>query len=102
MAGSLPAAAVLAHYGTIEQIPDTPGEWGVPVRNRPALAATLRDLRPQAMLFKDLATLRVDRTLLDDPGTLRWTGPTPLFAEVCARIDAGSLATQADRVAGQR
>src|SRR4029077_10737357 len=100
--GARSAAAVLAHYGTIERIPDSPGEWAVPVRNRPALAATLRQLRPQAMLFKDLATLRVDRTLLDDPGTLRWTGPTPLFAEVCARIDAGSLATQADRVAGQR
>ena len=100
--GARSAAAVLARYGTIEQIPNTPGEWAVPVRNRPALAATLRDLRPQAMLFKDLATLRVDRTLLDDPGSLRWRGPTPLFAEVCARIDAGSLATQAGRVAGQR
>jgi 5'-3' exonuclease len=100
--GAKSAAAVLAHYGTIEQIPDSPGEWAVAVRNRPALAATLRELRPQAMLFKDLATLRVDRTLLDDPGTLRWTGPTPMFAEVCARIDAGSLATQTDRVASRR
>ena len=100
--GSRSAAAVLAHYGTIEGIPDAPGEWAVAVRNRPALAATLRDQRPQAMLFKDLATLRVDRTLLDDPESLRWTGPTPLFAEVCARIDAGSLATQTERVASRR
>jgi 5'-3' exonuclease len=100
--GARSAAAVLAHYGTIERIPDAPGEWAVAVRNRPALAATLRDQRPQAMLFKDLATLRVDRTLLDDPESLRWTGPTPLFAEVCTRIDAGSLATQTDRVAGRR
>ena len=100
--GARSAAAVLAHYGTIERIPDAPGEWAVAVRNRPALAATLRDQRPQAMLFKDLANLRVDRTLLDDPESLRWTGPTPLFAEVCARIDAGSLATQTDRAAGRR
>ena len=100
--GARSAAAVLAHYGTIERIPDAPGEWAVAVRNRPALAATLRDQRAQAMLFKDLATLRVDRTLLDDPESLRWTGPAPLFAEVCARIDAGSLATQTDRAAGRR
>ena len=100
--GAKSAAAVLARYGTIEQVPDAPGEWAVAVRNRPVLAATLRDQRPQAMLFKDLATLRVDRILLDDPEGLRWTGPTPLFAEVCARIDAGSLATQTDRVAGRR
>jgi hypothetical protein len=71
----------------------------VAVRNRPALAATLRSLRPQAMLFKDLATLRVDRSLLADPEALRWTGPTPLFAEVCQRIDARGLATQAERAA---
>ena len=100
--GAKSAATVLAHYRHIEQIPDTPGEWTVPVRGRPALAATLRELRRQAMLFKDLATLRVDRSLLADVDELRWTGPTPLFAEVCERIDARSLATQATRFAGQR
>jgi 5'-3' exonuclease len=100
--GARSAAAVLAHYGHIEQVPDNPADWAVPVRGRPALAATLRELRRHAMLFKDLATLRVDRSLLADVGELRWTGPTPLFAEVCGRIDARGLAIQADRVAGQR
>ena len=100
--GSRSAAAVLAHYGTIERVPDPPGPWAVAVRNRPALAATLRDLRPQAMLFKDLATLRVDRSLLEGPASLRWAGPTPLFAEVCRRIDAGGLADRAARAAAGR
>jgi hypothetical protein len=93
---------VLARYGHIEQIPDSPAEWAVPLRNRPALAATLRAGRAHALLFKDLATLRVDRSLLGGAGELRWTGPTPLFAEVCRRIDARSLATQVARVAGHR
>ncbi|HXP15116.1 MAG TPA: 5'-3' exonuclease H3TH domain-containing protein [Actinomycetes bacterium] len=100
--GARSAAAVLAHYGTIEAIPDAPGQWAVTLRNRPALAATLRDQRRLAMLFKDLATLRVERSLLPDVDALRWTGPTPLFGEVCQRIDARSLATAAARVAGQR
>jgi 5'-3' exonuclease len=100
--GSRSASAVLAHYGAIEQVPDAAGQWAVAVRNRPALAATLRQLRPLAMLFKDLATLRVDLSLLEDAAALRWTGPTPLFAEVCERIDASSLATRAARLAGQR
>ena len=100
--GARSAAAVLAHYGTIEAVPDAPGEWTVAVRNRPALAATLRTQRRLAMLFKDLATLRVDRSLLPDVDALRWTGPTPRFGEVCRRIDAGSLATAAARVADQR
>jgi 5'-3' exonuclease len=100
--GARSAAAVLAHYGTIEQVPDAAGQWAVAVRNRPALAATLRDLRPLAMLFKDLATLRVDRSLLEDPTALRWTGPTPLFAEVCERIDARPLAARAAQLAPGR
>jgi 5'-3' exonuclease len=100
--GARSAAAVLAHYGTIEAVPDPPGQWAVAVRNRPALAATLRSQRRLAMLFKDLATLRADRSLLPEVEALRWTGPTPLFGEVCRRIDAASLATAAARVAGQR
>jgi 5'-3' exonuclease len=100
--GARSAASVLAHYGTIEAIPDQPGQWAVAVRSRPALAATLRDQRRLAMLFKDLATLRVERSLLPDVEGLRWTGPTPLFEEVCRRIEARSLATAAARVAGQR
>jgi 5'-3' exonuclease len=93
---------VLAHYGTIEAVPDQPGQWAVAVRNRPALAATLREQRRLALLFKDLATLRIDRSLLPDVDGLRWTGPTEAFAEVCRRIDARSLATQVARVAGPR
>jgi 5'-3' exonuclease len=99
--GARSAAAVLAHYGHIEQVPDQPGQWAVPLRNRPALAATLRDRRREALLFKDLATLRVDRSLLGDVEELRWTGPTEVFAEVCERIDARSLATRAAGVAGR-
>src|SRR4030095_1926448 len=86
--GSRSAAAALPPYGTIERVPDQPGQWAVAVRNRPALAATLRDLRPKAMLYKDLATLRIDRSLLADPASLRWAGPSPLFAEVLPGIDA--------------
>jgi 5'-3' exonuclease len=97
--GARSAATVLARYGHIEAIPDTPGDWAVPVRNRPALAATLRTMRGQAMLFKDLATLRIERSLLAGVDDLRWAGPTPVFAEVCERIDARSLATRAARLA---
>jgi 5'-3' exonuclease len=100
--GARSTATVLAHYRHIEQIPDTPGQWAVAVRGRPALAATLRDLRRHALLFKDLATLRVDRSVLGDVEDLRWTGPTAAFAEVCQRIDGRSLASQAARVAARR
>lgn len=97
--GAKSAAVVLARYLTIEQIPDQGAAWEVSVRNGPALAATLAAQRDQAMLFKDLATLRVDRSLLGAVDDLRWLGPTDAFDEVCARIDAAPLARRATRLA---
>jgi 5'-3' exonuclease len=100
--GAKSTAAVLAYYGTIEQIPDSGREWKVSVRSGPVLAATLAAGRADAMLFKDLATLRVDRSLLADVDQLRWRGPTQAFGEVCQRIDAEPLARKADRLAADR
>jgi 5'-3' exonuclease len=100
--GARSAATVLARWGHLEEIPDRPADWEVPLRNRPALAATLAARRDEAMLFKDLATLREDRSVLPDTDALRWTGPTEVFAEVCERIDARGLAAAAARLAAGR
>jgi 5'-3' exonuclease len=100
--GARSTATVLAHYGSIEKIPAAAGAWEVSVRNAPVLAATLAAHRDDAMLFKDLATLRVRRSLLSAVELLRWAGPTAAFAEVCDRIDAGPLATRAASLARGR
>ncbi len=97
--GAKSTAQVLARYKTIEEIPDAPGQWDVSVRNGPALAGVLAAQRADAMLFKDLATLRIDRSLLGDVEELRWHGPTADFAAVCDRIDAPPLAARAARLA---
>jgi 5'-3' exonuclease len=100
--GAKSSATVLSYYRTIEQIPDAGAEWAVSVRGGPALAASLAARRAEAMLFKDLATLRVDRSLLTSVEDLRWRGPTEAFGEVCARIDATGMPARAERVAEQR
>lgn len=100
--GPKAAATVLARYGTIEAIPERGSDWDVSVRGGPALAATLVAERDRAMLFKDLATLRIDRSLLEDVDDLRWRGPTPDFDAVCERIDAGGVARRAERLAAAR
>jgi len=100
--GPKSTSTVLAHYGTIEDIPDDGRTWSVSVRGGPALAATLAARRADAMLFKDLATLRVDRSLLVDVNSLRWRGPSPEFADVCDRIDAPSLPARAERLASHQ
>jgi 5'-3' exonuclease len=92
--GAKSASAVLARWLHIEDIPSEARAWEVTVRGAPKLAATLRENLDDATLFKDLATLRVDRTLLPSVSALRWQGPTPEFDRVCARLDAAALATR--------
>ena len=84
--GAKTSSAVLARYGHIEEIPSEPAGWDVAVRGIPKLCATLNDQRELALLFKDLATLRVDRSLLASVDELRWTGPTAELERVCARL----------------
>jgi 5'-3' exonuclease len=100
--GAKSASAVLARWIHIEDIPSDPGEWEVTVRGAAKLAAVLSENRDDAALFKDLATLRLDRTLLSGVDTLRWTGPSAAFEDVCARFDSPGLATRAHSLAENR
>jgi len=73
--GEKSAAAVLAHYGRLEEIPDLHHRWQVPVRGALALAESLRAHRAEALLYRTLATLRTDVPLAEDLEALRWRGP---------------------------
>lgn len=92
--GAKSAAAVLARFGRIEQIPDDPREWRVNAANAATLAATLRQERDRAFLFRDLATLRTEPDLFDSVDALKWTGPTPEFQAIGARLDAAVTVTR--------
>jgi 5'-3' exonuclease len=101
--GAKSAAAVLAVYGHLESIPDSVGDWRVPVRAAGTLAATLAASRDLALLFRDLATLRTEPPVLDGPGSIRWSGPDDGF-EGFARgvLDSVSLAERARRLSATR
>ncbi len=86
--GAKSAAAVLARFGHIDAIPEDYRTWGVNTASPGALAATLRRDRERAFLFRDLATLRTDLPLFTSVDELRWTGPTPAFAALAARMGA--------------
>lgn len=82
--GAKSAAKVLARWGHVDRIPDDPRRWDVDVRGAGALAATLAAQRADAMLFRELATLRLDVPVFVSIDELRWQGPT---AEVDALRD---------------
>ena len=86
--GAKSAAAVLAKFGHIEDIPDDWRTWGVNAASPATLAATLQRDRDRAFLFRDLATLRDDLPLFESVDELRWTGPRGDFAGLAARFDS--------------
>jgi 5'-3' exonuclease len=73
--GAVSAARLLNRYGTIETFP----------------AEVLGDRRKQALLFKELATLKTDAKLFRNVDTLRWRGPTHNFAAWTERMQASRL-----------
>jgi 5'-3' exonuclease len=72
--GAKSAAAVLREYGTLDAIPDSATAWRVPVRGAVALAESLAGRRADALLYKRLATLRVDVPLSENLADLRYQG----------------------------
>jgi 5'-3' exonuclease len=86
--GAKSSAAVLSKFVHLENIPTDWRGWHVNVANAGALADTLSRERDRALLFRTLATLRTDINLFDNADELRWNGPTPVFANVAARLDA--------------
>lgn len=89
--GAKSTATVLAKYEHLENIPDAAGDWEVGVRNSGSLAAALVEQRENAFLFRDLATLRVEPTLVADIADLEWQGPTDAFGTMCDRIEGDRL-----------
>lgn len=88
--GSKSAAVVLARFGHLEQIPDSPLEWELDIRNASRLAATLQQQRADAVLYRRLATLNRDARIDDVTPTLdhlEWRGvPRDRFMALCEEL----------------
>ena len=83
--GAVTAAQLLKRYGPIESFPDT----------------VLRERRERALLFKKLATLRMDAPLFRSVDALRWSGARDDFAAWTARMEAPRLLDRATHAAAR-
>lgn len=97
--GAKSSATVLAKFLHLESIPRDSRDWHVNTTNASALADTLCRQWDRAVLFRMLATLRTDLRLFEDVDQLKWKGPTSVFDEVAARLDAAR--TERRRLQGQ-
>src|SRR5262249_25952169 len=73
--GAKSASVVLGRWRHLQHIPDQASAWDVSVRGAENLAATLREGRQDAELYRTLATLRTDVPLAESTEDMRWRGP---------------------------
>jgi 5'-3' exonuclease len=100
--GAKSASTVLAHYGHLEQIPAAASAWNVKVRGAAKLAAVLNEYRPQAFLFRELATLRTDAPVFASVDEIEWKGPAPEFEAVSSRLASLGLPRRARELVERR
>ena len=91
--GAKSSAAVLSRYGHLEHIP-TGEPWDVPVRGAAALQSILAKEYENALLYRQLATLRFDVPIDAAPEVLRWRGVRRTeYEAVCRELGSERLAT---------
>jgi 5'-3' exonuclease len=93
--GAKAAALTLSQYPHLEDIPRDWRAWHTSIRSARTLATTLLDCWSDAVLFRELATLRLDVPVFDTVEELCWNGPRPDFEEHCRRMKSPGLFTRA-------
>lgn len=93
--GAKAAAGVLSQYRHLEVIPKSWQEWNPSIRRARPLAEALFSAWEEALLFRTLATLRLDVPVFDSIEDLRWAGPSPTFEKYSERLKAPELRRRA-------
>ena len=93
--GAKSSSTLLAEYTRLDLIPADENDWSVSVRGAARLGASLRDNLQDAMLYRELATLRRDVPLTETFADLEWRGAhRSAFAELCDELGFEGLKTR--------
>lgn len=87
--GAKAAALTLSRYRHLDEIPKDWHDWDPSIRRARPLAEALFSAWDDALLFRRLATLRLDVPVFDSVDALLWKGPRSEFQGVCERLRAG-------------
>jgi 5'-3' exonuclease len=93
--GAKAAASVLSHYRHLEDIPKDWHQWHPAIRRSRPLADSLFSAWDEAILFRILATLRLDVPVFDSVDELQWREAASNFEGLCRRIKAPDLLRRA-------
>ncbi len=89
--GAKAAALTLSQYPHLEDIPKDWHKWHTSIRKAQRLSESLFTAWNDALLFRTLATLRLDVPVFDAVEDLRWQEARPNFAEYCDRMRVPDL-----------
>ncbi len=89
--GAKAAALTLSQYPRLENIPKDWQKWHPSIKRARLLSESLFNSWDDALLFRTLATLRLDVPVFDAVEDLRWAGPRPDFEERCRQMKAPDL-----------
>ncbi len=93
--GPKAASLSLSRYVHLEAIPKDFRDWHPSIRSAQRLSLSLFSSWTDALLFRILATLRVDVPVFDTVDDLRWKGPRPSFEKQCHRMKSPDLLSRA-------
>ena len=85
------ASLTLSRYPHLEDIPKEWREWHPSIKKARALSESLFNAWNDALLFRTLATLRLDVPVFETVEDLRWKGPRPNFEEHCRQMKSAAL-----------
>lgn len=100
--GPKAASLTFSQYPHFEDIPKDWHQWNPALRGAQRLASVLFSQWNDAMLYRCLATLRLDVPVFDNIDELRWKGPRQDFEQYCQRIQFPALYTRATAAASIR
>jgi 5'-3' exonuclease len=93
--GAKAAALVLSQYPHLEVIPKDWRQWHASIRKARLLSESLFSAWNDALLFRTLATLRLDVPVFETIEDLRWNGLAQSFARYCQQMNAPDLLRRA-------
>jgi 5'-3' exonuclease len=93
--GAKAASSVLSRFPRLEDIPKDWREWDPSIGRARALAEALLGAWDDALLFRTLATLRLEVPVFETVEELRWTGPGENFEDCCRRMQSPNLVRRA-------
>ena len=89
--GAKAASLALIKYLHLENIPKDWHDWDASVRRARPLAESLFGAWDEALLYRKLATLRLDVPMFDSVEEIRWKGPRENFQQCCEHLRAADL-----------